>query len=107
MVLASPPATPRCFDSTAAWQQYLLGLHYSGEAITRRQDLHKHAAKRGEGVRTVTTVFLEVDYCRDCTAAYQRRMEAAGRCRWALQRDALALQQPAQPWDKGEHHLEP
>lgn len=79
MIQNDPPPTPLCFDSRGQWQDYLMYLEASGERITRRQDLGKHAKSR---LRVVTTVFDRIDICMDCLQGgeRQKRMEREGRC---------------------------
>lgn len=79
MIQNDPPPKPLCFDSRGQWQEYLMYLEASGEHITRRQDLGKHAKSR---VRVVTTVFTRIDHCADCHVGGERqlRMVAEKRC---------------------------
>ena len=81
MIENAPPPTPPCFDSQPQWQTYLMYLHASGEAITRRQDLGKHGSNLGR-VRVVTTVFDRIDFCADCDigGTRQKRMQREARC---------------------------
>lgn len=77
MIQNAPPPKPACFDDDAQWREYLMYLAASGEPITRRQDLGKHA-----GRRTVTTVFDRIPFCDDCAigGGRQLRMQDEGRC---------------------------
>ncbi len=79
MIQNDPPPTPLCFDSRGQWQDYLMYLEASGERITRRQDLGKHAKSR---LRVVTTVFDRIPFCSDCSIGGERqlRMVAEKRC---------------------------
>lgn len=74
MVQNAAPPRPACFDSDRIWQDWLILLHFSGEPLTRRQDITVR------GVRRVTRVFVDVDYCQDCTAKRAAKMLAEGRC---------------------------
>lgn len=85
LIQNDPPPTPMCFDSRQQWQSYLMGLHESGEKITRVQDLGKWTTVNGVKVRThrfLTTVWERVDYCADCLIGGERqlKMQKAGRC---------------------------
>lgn len=77
MIQTAPPPKPLCYDSTEAWQEYLMLLHAEGQQITRRQDTGKHA-----GRRVVMDVFdlKRIDFCQDCTAAYRAKMQGQRRC---------------------------
>lgn len=73
------PRRPRCFDSNDKWRQYLLTTHESGESITRRQDVGKHAGNR----KVITILAIRpFMWCDECASGceFRRRMESEGKC---------------------------
>lgn len=74
MVQNAAPPKPACFDTERIWRDWLILLHFSGEKITRRQDVTV------DDQRVVTRVFAAIDYCQDCTPKRAAKMLAEGRC---------------------------
>lgn len=86
IIEATAPERPPCFDSDAAWIDWLVGAHLSGEKILRRVDVGRTRADRRAGRPGNRETWFEIlptdriDFCADCTASRRGRMEAAGRC---------------------------
>lgn len=74
LILESPPPMPACWRSVSEWQDWLMLTHTAGEPITKRVFI------QSRGVRTIKTIFADIDYCVDCPAMHQAQMQAANRC---------------------------
>lgn len=86
----SAPARPACFESDELWRSWLQSAHESGTRIVRRVDENQRTPNRRTHYAMLPT--KEIDYCASCTAGFQKRMQAVGKCQPC---NALIEQEPA------------
>lgn len=78
LIAREAPPRPPCFDTHPDWVSWLQMAYESDERVLRRRDSGNTDPNR----RTWHEVLpaKQIDYCKDCTARRQQRMETLGRC---------------------------